>query len=134
MVSNEPRHQWYHEDLPRFRDALTFTEAESGFSSRLIEKDYICTLILQDLSLHFGTPPRSSLFDHRTDEVLNLVAAKLSIAENDPVDLSETKLALLRGQLKMQLQPVLRTVDFQAFDLERAFGTLQQIMQLLRSR
>ena len=53
MVSNEPRHQWYHEDLPRFRDALTFTEAESGFSSRLIEKDYICTLILQDLSLHF---------------------------------------------------------------------------------
>jgi predicted nucleotidyltransferase component of viral defense system len=296
MVSNEPRQQWYHEDLPRFRDALTFTEAESGFSSRLIEKDYICTLILQDLSLHFEhrlvfkggtclskvhakffrlsedldfavpTPPdatrsvrrlagslirdyfsgvpsrltcleladpieghnnsrqyngrfayhsmvtsdrefikvevslreeiilppevlpartllvdplsaqpalpsvnvqvlqlreayaekiraaltrtepairdffdidhaqRGSLFAHRTDELLNLVAAKLSVAENDPVDLSETKLALLRGQLKTQLQPVLRTADFEAFDLERAFGTLQEIMQLHRSR
>ena len=49
-MSNEPGGPWYHEDLSRFRDALTFTEAESGFSSRLIEKDYYCSLLLDDLS------------------------------------------------------------------------------------
>jgi len=49
-MSNQPGGQWYHEDLPRFRDALTLTEAESGFSSRLIEKNYYCSLLLHDLS------------------------------------------------------------------------------------
>ncbi len=49
-MSNEPGSPWYHEDLPRFRDALTLTEAETGFSSRLIEKDYYCSLLLDDLS------------------------------------------------------------------------------------
>ena len=45
---------WYHEDLRRFRDALTFTEAESGFNARLIEKDYYCSLVLHDLAALFG--------------------------------------------------------------------------------
>ena len=49
-MSNEPAGPWYHEDLSRFRDALMLTEAESDFSSRLIEKDYYCSLLLQDLS------------------------------------------------------------------------------------
>jgi Nucleotidyl transferase AbiEii toxin, Type IV TA system len=48
-MSNEPGSPWYHEDLPRFRGALTLTEAETGFSSRLIEKDYYCSLLLDDL-------------------------------------------------------------------------------------
>ncbi len=50
MKSSGTRSPWYHEDVPRFRDALTFTEAESGFSASLIEKDYLCTLLLEDLS------------------------------------------------------------------------------------
>ena len=33
----------------RFRDALILTEAESDFRSLLIEKDYYCSLLLQDL-------------------------------------------------------------------------------------
>ncbi len=48
-MSNEPAGPWYHEDLSRFRDALMLTQAESDFSSRLIEKDYYCSLLLQDL-------------------------------------------------------------------------------------
>jgi len=47
-MGNEPDGPWYHDDLQRFRDSLRFTEAESGFSARLIEKDYFCTLILRD--------------------------------------------------------------------------------------
>ena len=38
----------YHEDAELFRDALGFTESETGFSARLIEKDYYCSLLLED--------------------------------------------------------------------------------------
>jgi predicted nucleotidyltransferase component of viral defense system len=32
-----------------FREALSFTQSETGFSVRLVEKDYYCSLLLQDL-------------------------------------------------------------------------------------
>ena len=38
-----------HEDVALFREALRFTAAETGFISRLVEKDYFCTLILRHL-------------------------------------------------------------------------------------
>jgi predicted nucleotidyltransferase component of viral defense system len=38
-----------HEDVALFRESLRFTAAETGFISRLIEKDYFCTLVLQHL-------------------------------------------------------------------------------------
>ncbi len=40
----------YHEDLDLFREALSFTQSESGFGTRLVEKDYYCSLLLQDLA------------------------------------------------------------------------------------
>ena len=39
-----------HEDKTRFREALIFTEQQTGFSARLIEKDYYCSLVLHDLA------------------------------------------------------------------------------------
>jgi len=33
-----------------FRDAVSFTESETGFSGRLIEKDYYCSVVLKDLA------------------------------------------------------------------------------------
>jgi predicted nucleotidyltransferase component of viral defense system len=44
----------YHEDVELFRSALSFSEAETGFNSRLIEKDYYCSLLLKDLQLAEG--------------------------------------------------------------------------------
>jgi len=41
----------YHEDVALFRDAISFTESETGFSGRLIEKDYFCSVVLRDLGL-----------------------------------------------------------------------------------
>jgi len=38
----------YHEDADLFRDALSFTQSESGFRARLVEKDYYCSLLLED--------------------------------------------------------------------------------------
>jgi predicted nucleotidyltransferase component of viral defense system len=296
MMDNEPGGPWYHDDSQRFRDSLTFTEAQTGFSARLIEKDYFCTLVLADLSGRFeralvfkgGTclskvhaeffrlsedldfcvatpsdatksdrrqaaaaikerfsdvpdrltwlevaapftgynnsrqyngrlayrsavtgdrefinvevslreeiilpsellpartllrdpqsvqpalPPvnvyvlqrpeayaekiraaltrpepairdffdidhalQSALLDHRNPDLLALVAKKLSVAANDPVDLSESKLANLRAQLVTQLRPVLRAEDYKVFVLERAFAALQEIMASYQSK
>lgn len=36
-----------HEDVALFREAVTFTAAQTRFSTRLIEKDYFCSLALQ---------------------------------------------------------------------------------------
>lgn len=41
----------YHQDLRLLHDAIRFTAAETGFSERLIEKDYYCTLALADLAV-----------------------------------------------------------------------------------
>jgi predicted nucleotidyltransferase component of viral defense system len=42
----------FHADRIGFADALKFTEGETGFSARLVEKDYYCTLLLEYLSAH----------------------------------------------------------------------------------
>lgn len=39
-----------HEDAARFLAALNVTAASTGFAPRLVEKDYICTVLLHDLT------------------------------------------------------------------------------------
>ena len=39
-----------HEDLEHFSEALNFTEAETSFAARLVEKDYYCTVVLAYLA------------------------------------------------------------------------------------
>lgn len=43
-----------HEDLAMFLDAVNFTAARTGFSPRLVEKDYFCTILLAYLVGHGG--------------------------------------------------------------------------------
>ena len=43
-----------HESPDEFRQALSFTEAQSGFAQRLIEKDYYCSLLLADFEPLFA--------------------------------------------------------------------------------
>jgi predicted nucleotidyltransferase component of viral defense system len=43
------RDRHYHEDVDLFREALSYTQSETGFSARLVEKDYYCSLVLEDL-------------------------------------------------------------------------------------
>jgi predicted nucleotidyltransferase component of viral defense system len=52
--------------------------------------------------------------------LIGLVRQKLAVPGNDPADVSENRLAMLRQQLEPQLKPVLRNKDFAEFDLERA--------------
>ncbi len=77
---------------------------------------------------------KRALLDHRNPAFLELVAKKLSVAANNPVDLSAARHTNLRGQLKTQLLPVLRAADYDAFDLERALAALQEIVDLYHSK
>jgi len=52
--------------------------------------------------------------------LIEMVRQKLAIPGNEPADVSENRLAVLRQQLESQLKPVLRSKDFAEFDLERA--------------
>jgi len=53
--------------------------------------------------------------------LIELVRQKLAVPGNEPVDVTNDRLAALRQQIDPQLRPVLRTDDFSAFDVERAF-------------
>jgi len=45
-----------HTDAIMFREAVGFTAAKTGFSPRLIEKDYFCTVLLAYLASMQGSP------------------------------------------------------------------------------
>jgi predicted nucleotidyltransferase component of viral defense system len=75
---------------------------------------------------------RSGLFPVSDARFLELVRAKLAVPGNESVNITAAKLAVLRRQLAPQLQPVLRTVDYENFDLDNAFeivGTLANMLQ-----
>jgi predicted nucleotidyltransferase component of viral defense system len=48
-MADETDFHW-HEDPDLFREAVTFTAAETGFAARLVEKDYFCTVLLRYLT------------------------------------------------------------------------------------
>lgn len=65
------------------------------------------------------------------EEMVRLVRKKLAVRGNEPVNVSEERLAALRQQLEPQLKPVLRERDLREFDLERAFGAVAEMTKRL---
>jgi predicted nucleotidyltransferase component of viral defense system len=49
-MNNQPNIISYHHERSKFADAIQFTAAETGFSARLVEKDYYCSVVLGALS------------------------------------------------------------------------------------
>jgi hypothetical protein len=71
-----------HDDSVLFREAVSFTAARTGFSPRLIEKDYFCTVLLSFLAAESEssvvfkvTKPRLSIQRHQLTTRLKPVAA-----------------------------------------------------------
>ena len=63
--------------------------------------------------------------------LLALLRSKLSVPGNEPVDVSRAKRDQLRAQLVPQLRPVLRSDDYDRFDLDQAFERAAAIAALL---
>jgi predicted nucleotidyltransferase component of viral defense system len=63
--------------------------------------------------------------------IIEMVRQKLAVQGNEPIDISQDRLASLRQQLDSQLKPVLRVDDFVAFDLDRAFRMVSDVATAL---
>jgi len=68
---------------------------------------------------------------HKVDlsdrHLFELLTEKLKVPGNQPIDLSPARKEKLKAQINTELKPVLRPVDFERFDLNRAFGLIEQI-------
>jgi predicted nucleotidyltransferase component of viral defense system len=58
------------------------------------------------------------------EELVTLTRQKLAVPGNDPINISDERLTVLRKQLESQLKPVLREQDLAEFDLDRVFKTV----------
>ena len=68
-----------------------------------------------------------------TDQhLLQLVAEKLKVPGNPPVDLSWARKDKLETQINTELKPALRPSDFESFNLDRVFDIITRMSQLLQ--
>lgn len=74
-----------------------------------------------------GLNPKNSAF-------IRLVQQKLTIPGNDPVDLSDARMALLKRHIGSHLRPVLRPLDFNGFSLERVMKLVMDVAARLAER
>jgi predicted nucleotidyltransferase component of viral defense system len=73
------------------------------------------------------------LLDLTNQNLIQLLAEKLKVPGNPPIDMSTARKEKLKNQINTELKPVLRPSDFERFDLERAFNMIAQIRdELLR--
>ena len=63
----------------------------------------------------------------REPSLVRLIQSKLDVPGNEPIDVTEKRLASLRLQKESHLRPVLRNPDYQAFDLERVFPLVREM-------
>ena len=77
---------------------------------------------------------RKLALNPREPEMVDMVRQKLAVPGNDAVDVSNERLAALQKQVEPQLKPVLREVDFNEFDLERAFQIVAGIAKTIVER
>lgn len=134
-----------HLDPVLFREAVSFTAAQTALAPNLIEKDYFCTLLLERLAaaegmlvfkggtclakVHAGFYRLSEDLDfairrlglQQDEELIGLVRRKLVVPGNEPVDLSGERREILQRQIESELKPILRPADFAEFDLDRSF-------------
>jgi len=66
--------------------------------------------------------------------LVSLVRQKLSVRGTPPVDVGGRRLEELRRQLEARLRPVLRDVEYEAFDLERAISIVMAMATCTAAR
>lgn len=59
--------------------------------------------------------------DLKDMHLVELLAEKLKVPGNSPIDVSPVRKEKLKAQIKTELKPVLRPVDFERFNLDNAF-------------
>lgn len=119
----------YHEDIELFRSALSFTQAETGFSARLIEKDYYCSLLLRDLlSCEIvGLAFKGGTSLNKIHADFYRLSEDLDFAISTPVDASRRDRGKRAAPLKKHLAKITsRTRCFQIVDPLRGYNNSTQ--------
>ena len=70
----------------------------------------------------------------RDSSLVRIIQSKLEVPGNESIDVTGKRLESLRLQKESQLRPVLRNLDYQAFDLERAFRLIRNTVSLIRKK
>ena len=65
-------------------------------------------------------------------KLLDLLKRKVDVPGTGPIDVSLLRREQLAAQLEAQLRPVLRSAEFEAFDLSRAFETVAKVADSIR--
>ena len=60
-------------------------------------------------------------------EFIKIVKQKIDVPRNFPIDISDSRKEQLNLQLNTQLRPVLRSQDFNKFNLDEAFALIKQL-------
>lgn len=76
---------------------------------------------------------RRSHVDITEPSWLEMLKDKLAVPGNEPVDVSEARLRMLRDQVGLSLKPVLRAAEFEAFDLDRAFDIVANVAVAIKA-
>ena len=126
-MSREPHN--YHEDAELFREALSYTQAATGFGARLVEKDYYCSLVLEDLLA--VTNPRwvfkggTCLSKVHSD--FYRMSEDLDFAFSVPVDVPRAQRSKMMGPMKEHLAKLAgRQACFKVVDTLRGFNNSTQ--------
>ncbi|MBU1693107.1 MAG: nucleotidyl transferase AbiEii/AbiGii toxin family protein [Verrucomicrobia bacterium] len=75
---------------------------------------------------------RTNQFDLSAPDLIALAAQKLAVPGNGPVQLTDERRAELERQIQTDLKPVLRTRDFEQFDLDRIWTALVALADRLK--
>jgi predicted nucleotidyltransferase component of viral defense system len=75
---------------------------------------------------------RAERLDFSEPGFISLVRQKRAVPENAVIDTSQARRKPLEGQLETHLKPVLRSSDYAAFDIHRAFGEVEKLAALIR--
>jgi predicted nucleotidyltransferase component of viral defense system len=103
----------YHNNNELFHGALAYTSAETGFSARLLEKDYFCSLILDDL---FSFPSAETAFKGGTCfskvySSFSRMSEDLDLAISTPIDASRTQRSARIAAIKSHLAGLTRRIS-----------------------
>ena len=69
--------------------------------------------------------------DLADQNLIALLTEKLKVPGNPPIDLTPARKEKLKIQTNTELKPVLRPVDFENFDLDRAFDIVARVSHRL---
>lgn len=97
-----------HQSFDAFRQALSFTEAETGFVQRLIEKDYYCSLILADFAPLFddGLVFKGGTSLSKVHAGFYRLSEDLDFAVSTPTDARRPKRRALCAPIKQHLEHI----------------------------